>query len=313
MSSETLSFTDNTKFSKVKPPTYGSENPVWNAGLIVNEEVLPISPTGGDMLIFDGTNWIPGTCTQGASGFTGPTGQTGPTGPTGFCCETGPTGPTGVTGPTGPTGFIGYCCETGPTGPTGPTGVTGATGPTGTTGPTGPTGFTGFTGFIGFTGYSLTGVTGATGTTGATGITGYIGYTGPTGPDNISPATTVLDTTWNNPTILSTSNLAGSTTFSGTVQRIDNIARASTEITGYSTVAGSSGTPVSSSIRMDYPIVAASASTNPSGFITIRDTGGITVVDTGGVIGISQTAFEARWNSTVTGTVTVVVYVQYEV
>ena len=64
--------------------------PIHNASKLFN---LPIDPdldttcVAGDILIWDGTEWVCGDAPTGASGVTGPTGP---------CC-TGPTGPTGAT------------------------------------------------------------------------------------------------------------------------------------------------------------------------------------------------------------------------
>lgn len=74
------------------------------------------SPVSGQVIEYDGTNWVNSTLEL----IPGPPGPIGP-----------PGGPTGATGPTGVTGA---------TGPTGATGATGATGPTGATGVKGDTG-----------------------------------------------------------------------------------------------------------------------------------------------------------------------------
>jgi hypothetical protein len=190
-------------FFAIQSPTSG------NATQLQGREVSSTGPTGGQVLGWDGTSWLPINGTTGPTGSQGSDGRmiySGSTGPisnigrsgdyyidftsgvlygpkannawgNGLQLQTGqagPTGPTGV-GSTGPTG-VGVTGPTGFTGPrvTGPTGAaSNVTGPTGSTGPiaTGPTGAAS----------TVTGPTGSTGPT-ATGPTGSTGVRGDTGP-----------------------------------------------------------------------------------------------------------------------------------
>ncbi len=105
----------------------------------------------GDVLYYDGANWVRKaaadvlsrvTSTQGATGATVPMGAQGSAGETGV----GTLGATGATGPIGPQGI------------TGATGVTGATGATGAQGATGAVGLSSQSLLSNFTTSSLTAV-----------------------------------------------------------------------------------------------------------------------------------------------------------
>lgn len=109
------------------------------------------APVFGNVLGYNGTEWIAAVLPTGGSGGTGTAGPTGPAGATGTPGATGATGPAStVPGPTGPAGPQG---ATGPAGSggtgTAATGPTGATGAAGATGPSGPAGATGATGASG--------------------------------------------------------------------------------------------------------------------------------------------------------------------
>ena len=86
---------------------------------------------GGDLYVWNGSNW------QNVGSIQGPAGATGATGPQGTAGLTGATGPQGPQGPAGLTGATG---ATGPQGPAGLNGVTGPQGPIGLTGLTGAAG-----------------------------------------------------------------------------------------------------------------------------------------------------------------------------
>jgi hypothetical protein len=66
--------------------------PFYNAAQLQNERISQSSPTGGDSLVYDGTQWGP----TGLSSSGSLTGATGPTGSTGATGATGTTGPTGI-------------------------------------------------------------------------------------------------------------------------------------------------------------------------------------------------------------------------
>jgi hypothetical protein len=162
----------------IQSPTSG------NATQLQGRAVSATAPTGGQVLVYDGSSWGP------AAGVTGPTGAAGADAPRLLNGTTGPVSGYGRNGEffldtntgvlygpkTSGSWGAGLQLQTGQAGPTGPAGV-GSTGPTSTT--PGPTGATGPTGF-GATGPAST-VTGPTGSVGATGPTGF-GATGPTGP-----------------------------------------------------------------------------------------------------------------------------------
>lgn len=86
--------------------------------LVSPQQINPAGLTAGQIWVWDGTAYSPGTG-GGSGGGTGPTGPTGPAGSSGAAGTTGATGSTGPTGPTGPAGAS-------VTGPTGPTGASGA-------------------------------------------------------------------------------------------------------------------------------------------------------------------------------------------
>ena len=94
---------------------YSLENPIFNAGLIGNIRVdnqLQFIIDPGDILVYNGSEWIPSSPQEGATGvtgYTGPTGLRGPTGAPGSADATGATGYTGPTGLRGPTGARNPC------------------------------------------------------------------------------------------------------------------------------------------------------------------------------------------------------------
>ena len=163
----------------IQSPTSG------NATQLQGRAVSATAPTGGQVLGWDGSSWVPSagvTGATGASGLDAPRLLNGTTGPVSgygyngdYFLDTG----TGVFyGPkTSGSWGEGLQLQTGQAGPTGPAGV-GSTGPTSTT--PGPTGATGERGATGSTGAAST-VTGPTGDIGPSGPTGF-GATGHTGP-----------------------------------------------------------------------------------------------------------------------------------
>lgn len=171
-------------------PYFSIQSPAsGNALQLQGRSVSSTGPTGGQVLTWDGSSWVP------AVGTTGPTGAAGLDGGRIYSGTTGPISGLGRSGDY----FIDFAAgvlygpkannawgsglqlASGQQGPTGPAG-SGSTGPTGV-GTTGPAGG------VGPTGASVTGPTGAasnvTGPTGAS-VTGPTGaassVTGPTGP-----------------------------------------------------------------------------------------------------------------------------------
>ena len=115
--------------------------------------ITPEVVTQGDLLLFDGAEWILNRSTSG-TGPTGPQGEVGPAGPAGADGAPGADstvpGPQGEVGPAGPAGADGADStvagpqgEVGPTGPAGAdstvAGPQGAAGVDGAAGPAGPT------------------------------------------------------------------------------------------------------------------------------------------------------------------------------
>lgn len=140
--------------------------------------------TPGDILRWDGTNWlsvpmptaIPGS--DGAQGEDGPMGPPGPPGPTG---PAGPAGPSGSgSGGSGLPGMDGKDGEDGIPGPAGPAGATGPPGSTGAVGLMGRDGERGEDGLPGPPGPP--GVAGPTGPQGPPGLDGRDGQDGQPGP-----------------------------------------------------------------------------------------------------------------------------------
>jgi Fibronectin type III domain len=168
-------------FFSIQSPSSG------NATQLQGRAVSATGPTGGQVLTWDGSSWVP------LAGTTGPTGAAGADGRMIYSGSTGPFSGLGrsgdyyidfnsgvLYGPKANNAWgSGLQLQTGQQGPTGPTGVgttgptgAGVTGPTGSTGPrvTGPTGAaSNVTGPTGSTGPSITGPTGSTGATGVTG------------------------------------------------------------------------------------------------------------------------------------------------
>ncbi len=148
----------------------------------VASEGLPDGQEQGQVLIWDGTGWMPTEIEglqgeageQGPQGEAGPQGEVGPQGPAGAQGEVGPQGPAGpqgVAGPQGPVGPKGDTGAQGAVGPAGPKGDTGAQGVAGPQGPVGPQGEVGPQGPVG-----------PKGDTGAQGVAGPQGPVGPQGP-----------------------------------------------------------------------------------------------------------------------------------
>jgi hypothetical protein len=174
-------------YFSIQSPTSG------NATQLQGRTVSATGPTGGQVLTWDGSSWVP------LAGTTGPTGAAGVDGRFIYSGSTGPSSGLGRSGDyyiDSNSGVLygpkannawgsGLQLQTGQQGPTGPSGL-GFTGPTGAGG-TGPTGDRGPTGasVTGPTG-SPSNVTGPTGSTGpiVTGPTGSTGPTGATGPAN---------------------------------------------------------------------------------------------------------------------------------
>ena len=185
-----------------------------NATQLQGRALSATAPATGQVLVWDGSAWVPATGVPGPTGAQGtdgarmwsgtgaPSAGLGRSGDfyvdttsnagklygpktsggwgSGISLQGGQQGPTGPTGAAGPTG----AGSTGPTGmgPTGPTGSAGASGSAGATGPTGAAGSAGSAGSTGPTGpaSAVTGPTGPAG--GPTGAAGSAGATGPTGP-----------------------------------------------------------------------------------------------------------------------------------
>lgn len=188
-----------------------------NATQLQGRALSATAPATGQVLVWDGSSWVPATGVPGPTGAQGadgarmwsgtgaPSSGLGRSGDfyvdttsnagklygpkasgswgSGISLQGGQQGATGPTGTAGPTG----AGATGPTGvgPTGPTGSAGAAGSAGATGPTGASGSAGSAGSTGPTGpaSSVTGPTGPSG--GPTGAAGAAGATGPTGPAGI--------------------------------------------------------------------------------------------------------------------------------
>lgn len=138
-------------------------------------------PIAGDLLIYNGSDWV---------NATGPVGPTGPAGPVGSQWYAGEGDPNDLSPPISANqndmyldsiwGYVWQFQEgvwvfvaniTGPMGPEGPQGPTGPQGTQGAAGATGPSGAAG-----------AAGARGATGSQGATGPAGATGPQGPTGP-----------------------------------------------------------------------------------------------------------------------------------
>ena len=163
----------------IQSPTSG------NATQLRGVTVSATAPTGGQVLVYDGSSWTP------SAGVTGPTGVAGADAPRLLNGTTGPVSGYGRNGDyfidtngglfygpkTSGSWGAGLQLQSGPAGPTGPAGF-GATGPTSQV--PGPTGERGATGEQGSTGAAST-VTGPRGETGPSGPTGF-GATGHTGP-----------------------------------------------------------------------------------------------------------------------------------
>jgi hypothetical protein len=174
-------------FFSIQSPSSG------NATQLQGRAVSATAPSGGQVLGWDGSSWVP------AAGVTGPTGSPGVDAPKILNGTTGPVSGYGRNGEyfldtsagvlygpkTNGAWGAGLQLQTGQAGPTGPAGV-GSTGPASTT--PGPTGERGATGERGHTGPTST-VPGPQGVTGATGPTGF-GATGAVGP----PAGIVIGT-----------------------------------------------------------------------------------------------------------------------
>jgi hypothetical protein len=174
-------------FFSITSPSSGS------ATQLQGRPISSTGPTGGQVLTWDGSSWVP------LPGVTGPTGAAGSDGPQIYSGATGPFSGLGrsgdfyidttagvLYGPKASNSWgSGLQLQSGPAGPTGPGGVTGATGPTGVS-VTGPTGGVGPTGPAA----GPTGATGGIGGSGATGPTGSTGTAGPTGPVSSAPGPT---------------------------------------------------------------------------------------------------------------------------
>ena len=96
----------------------GDVSGTQNQTMVMKLQGLPLDltttpPTAGQALVFNGSQWVPGTVA----------GDQGPAGPV------GPQGPTGATGPQGLIGMTGAAGSQGPIGLTGLTGAQGLTGP----------------------------------------------------------------------------------------------------------------------------------------------------------------------------------------
>ena len=166
-------------FFSIQSPTSG------NATQLQGRAVSATAPSGGQVLGWDGSSWVP------AAGVTGPTGSPGVDAPKILNGTTGPVSGYGRNGDffidtnsgvlygprTNGAWGNGIQLQTGQAGPTGPAGV-GSTGPASTQ--PGPTGSTGPSGERGHTGPAST-VTGPQGNVGPTGPTGF-GATGAVGP-----------------------------------------------------------------------------------------------------------------------------------
>lgn len=166
-------------FFSIQSPSSG------NATQLQGRAVSATAPSGGQVLGWDGSSWVP------AAGVTGPTGSPGVDAPKILSGTTGPVSGYGRNGDffldtsagvlygprTNGAWGAGLQLQTGQAGPTGPAGV-GSTGPASTA--PGPTGSTGPSGERGHTGPAST-VTGPQGNVGPTGPTGF-GATGAVGP-----------------------------------------------------------------------------------------------------------------------------------
>ena len=166
-------------FFSIQSPSSG------NATQLQGRAVSATAPSGGQVLGWDGSSWVP------AAGVTGPTGSPGVDAPKILHGTTGPVSGYGRNGDffldtsagvlygprTNGAWGNGIQLQTGQAGPTGPAGV-GSTGPASTA--PGPTGSTGPSGERGHTGPAST-VTGPQGNVGPTGPTGF-GATGAVGP-----------------------------------------------------------------------------------------------------------------------------------
>jgi hypothetical protein len=163
----------------IQSPTSG------NATQLRGVTVSATAPTGGQVLVYDGTAWTPSAGVTGATGAPGldaPRLLNGTTGPVSGYGRNGEffldTNSGILYGPkTSGSWGAGLQLQSGPAGPTGPAGF-GSTGPTSQV--PGPQGATGERGATGSTGAAST-VTGPRGETGPSGPTGF-GATGATGP-----------------------------------------------------------------------------------------------------------------------------------
>jgi len=181
-------------------------------------DLITTAPTTGQALVFDGTQWVPGT----VAGSVGPVGPIGPQGPQGPMGATGAPGAQGIQGPVGPAGATGATGGAGVQGANGKSILSGSGSPVATgalgavgdfyldtltsmlhgpktgstwsgvtvvslTGPAGPTGTAGVAGPQGPAGpMGATGATGGVGAQGPQGVQGVIGLTGPQGPSGVS-------------------------------------------------------------------------------------------------------------------------------
>lgn len=153
----------------------------FDGELWVPSNYIPDGQSAGDVLLWDGSQWMASKLTGTGSGAQGPAGPAGPQGPQ------GPAGADGLQGPAGATG------ATGAQGPQGPQGLTGATGATGAIGPQGPQGLQGPQGPQGLTGATgLTGPMGPAGTNGAKGDKGDKGDQGDPGLVSLTAGNGIL-------------------------------------------------------------------------------------------------------------------------